>query len=160
MHIKALKPEDYSAAAAVHEDAFHGSDVSDYLCEYTFNEGVVIGAYDHDELVGFAMALTHQDSEHVSAHIHILAVKPSHTGQHIGSALVETMCAVLDVTDLDVNAEHAFVAKTSVDIFDTTPASIHLHEKFGFARQPETLDTYSRTRFSHILDQGYIREPS
>ena len=49
--------------------------------------GILIGAYDGDELVGFVYGFVGQEDGHVLIHSHMLAVKPTHRDHHLGYRL-------------------------------------------------------------------------
>lgn len=105
----------------------------------------IIGAFDKDNLVGFAHFVLHGRScdDKLTARIGI-AVSDDYQGHGIGSHLLSNLIELALITDVD---------KLFLDVFSKNQKAIHLYKKYGFK-----IICTKESRFYPKEDMGEIYE--
>ena len=125
LSFRELTVADAPAAAAIEAVLFAGDSPwseAAYRSEIAARHTFYLGAFDGDELVGFAGLAMLGPKDDPEFEIHTIGVAPEHRGRGIGRALVDQMAHTADLLDGPMFLE----VRT-----DNAPA-IGLYESFGF----------------------------
>ncbi|AWB83422.1 ribosomal protein S18-alanine N-acetyltransferase [Corynebacterium liangguodongii] len=156
MRFRELAAGDAAALAAIEADLFAGDapwsrDV--FLAELAHPYTFYVGAFEADELVGYAGLAMLGPREDPEFEVHTIGVARSHQGRGIGRALMDQLVHAADLAGgpmfLEVRTDNA--------------AAIALYESYGFSilatrkayYQPSGADAYSMMRHaSNERDPG------
>lgn len=116
-----IRPLDVSYAKTVHEHYSFPQFVSEDEVRRRLAEGLILGAFEGEELVGFV-------GEHREGSIGMLEVFPGHRGKGWGEALVSVKANRM--------LERGWTPWT--EVYPYNKASLKMHEKLGFTVYPAT----------------------
>lgn len=155
MHLRELKKADAAAAAAIEAELFAGEspwsrDV--FLIEFAHPHTFYVGAFDDEEMMGYAGVAKLGPRDDPEFEVHTIAVATQYQRRGVGRVLMEQLVAAADRYD----------GQMFLEVRTDNTAAIALYEDFGFQRlgvrtgyyQPSGADAYTMMRHSVSETKG------